>query len=84
MQNTSRDPATPEDAAIWAAWHGAGWIDVADPDEVWIPVWQNEDSDYYVAQSYTVVGTDGVVVYRGNGKTSSTLTELTDAAEAAP
>jgi hypothetical protein len=84
VQDSLGDPADATDAQAWADWHGAGWIDVADPDESWIAVWKNINSDYYISQSYTVIGADGLVAWRGDGVTSSTLVEITNAVEAAP
>ena len=80
VQDVQRNPADAQDAQDWADWHGADWIDVADPNETWIAVWQNSNSSYYVAQSYTVIDTSGVIVYRGEGKTNSTLNDLKNAA----
>lgn len=84
VQNASREPATASDAASWAAWHGGAWVNLADPTESWIADWQNSNSSYYLAQSYTVIGSDGVVYYRKEGANGSTLSELKAAVTAAP
>ena len=83
-QTADREPAQPEDLAAWAEWHGGGWLDLADSEESWVAVWQNTTSDYFFAQSYTVIGTDGLVAYRQDGAQRTTLEELIEAVQAAP
>lgn len=83
VEDTQRNPAQPDDALEWATYHGLTWVTVADHEETWVPVWGDPD-DSKPQQSYTVLGSDGVIVYHDKRADGSTVGTVTSAVESAP
>ena len=86
VQNQEREPAQVEDAAEWVAYHDLGWIVVADHEASWVEVWGDLGSETKPQQSYTVIGSDGVITWsdrhadNGNG-TAQDIIAAIEAAE---
>lgn len=64
VEDSSFNPADVRDADAWRRRLDLTIPVLADSDGAWVDTWGNSQSDFYSQHSYTLVGADGVVIWR--------------------
>lgn len=64
VEDQSFQPADVADADAWRRRLDLVIPVLADSELRWAAVWGNAQSDFYVQHSYTLVGADGIVIWR--------------------
>lgn len=64
VEDRSFQPADVEDADAWRRRLNLTIPVLADTQGGWVAAWGNSQSDFYVQHSYTLVGPDGIVIWR--------------------